>query len=48
VQGGSFRIRRLAEFDAQTWFELRASRGHEQEARGLALLQEAQGNSARD
>jgi predicted DNA-binding protein len=35
----------LAEFDAETRFQLRASRGHGQEARGLALLQKAQGKS---
>lgn len=33
----------LAEFDAETRFQLRASRGQGQEARGLALLQKAQG-----
>ncbi len=35
----------LAEFDAETRFQLRASRGQGQEARGLALLQKAQGKS---
>ena len=35
----------LAEFDAETWFQLRASRGHGQEARGMELLQKAQGKS---
>ena len=36
----------LAEFDAETRFQLRASRGQGKEARGLALLQKAQGKSA--
>ena len=35
----------LAEFDAETRLQLRASQGHGQEARGLALLQKAQGES---
>jgi predicted DNA-binding protein len=35
----------LAEFDAETRFQLRVSRGQGQEARGLALLQKAQGKS---
>lgn len=34
----------LAEFDAETRFRIRAARGAGQEARGLALLEKAQGN----
>lgn len=35
----------LAEFDAETRFKLRASRGAGKEARGLALLDKAQGGT---
>lgn len=34
---------KLAEFDAETRFRLRAARGAAKEARGLALLDKAQG-----
>ena len=35
----------LAEFDAETRFRLRAARGAGKEARGLALLDKAQGET---
>lgn len=35
----------LAEFDAETRFRLRAARGAGKEARGLALLEKAQGET---
>jgi hypothetical protein len=35
----------LAEFDAETRFRLRAARGAGKEARGLALLDKAQGGT---
>ncbi len=36
----------LAEFDAETRFRVRASRGEGQEARALELLSKARGNTA--
>ena len=38
----------LAEFDAETRFRIRASRGVGQEARGLALLAKARGDDSRE
>jgi predicted DNA-binding protein len=35
----------LAEFDAETRFRLRASRGHGRQARGIALLKKAAGRA---
>lgn len=35
----------LADFDAETRFRLRASRGEGRKERGLALLQQAMGNT---